>query len=320
MNFTKTKWLLPLIVLSVTGFITLAQEEEPSFPYAEDNAKCFKCHGHKAFSYYNEVIGRDVRERMNPYYFIDSVLFYQCNHRNFSCTDCHSPDYATFPHPNELRFEPSFTCLDCHDGDPMMENMHLNKIDEEFQASVHATKHNEDFTCWMCHDPHTYRISARNTENLKETIRYDNEICLSCHANQAAIEFLSDRRIYDMVNQHEWLPNHTLHFQNVRCIECHARHNDTLLVAHLIKPKEEAVRLCADCHSANSMLMASLYKYQTLEKRTKQGFLNGAILTEGYVIGANRNYILNFTSIGIFGLVIVVIIIHTLLRKFTPKK
>lgn len=315
--------ILRILILSLAllpGLKSWAQEEEAGSPYAEQNQKCFKCHGHKAFSYFNEVVEKDVREKMNPYYIIDSALFYQSNHRNFSCTDCHSSDYSNFPHPNELRFEPSFTCLDCHDGDPNMEDIHLDKINEEFIASVHSEKHSEDFTCWMCHNPHSYRINARNTENLKETIQYDNNICLSCHANQAEMEFLSERHIYDMVNQHEWLPNHMLHFQNVRCIECHARHNDTLMVAHLVQPKEKAVKLCVECHSANSMLMASLYKYQSMESRTKQGFLNGAILSDSYVIGANRNYILNFTSLGIFGLVIVIIIIHAVLRKFTAKK
>ena len=40
---------------------------------------------------------------------------------------------------------------------------------------------------------------------------------------------------------HEWLPNETLHFQNVRCIECHTQINDSILVAHLVLPKEKAL-------------------------------------------------------------------------------
>jgi hypothetical protein len=192
-------------------------------------------------------------------------------------------------------------------------------IQEEFLSSVHSEKHSEEFTCWMCHNPHSYHISARNTENLTATIQYDNEICLSCHMDQMRIGLLSDREIYNMLNQHDWLPNHLAHFKSVRCIECHAAFNENILVAHKILPKEQAVKKCVECHSQNSLLMASLYKHQVKEKREKQGYLNAAILTETYVIGANRNRFLNIASIGIFGLVVIGVAIHAVLRKINSK-
>jgi hypothetical protein len=172
----------------------------------------------------------------------------------------------------------------------------------------------------MCHDPHSYHITARTEENLLQTIQYDNEICLNCHSDQSRLGLLSDREIYDMVNQHEWLPNNKLHFQNVRCIECHTRVNDTILVAHLVLPKEQAVRLCVECHSQNSLLMATLYKHVKQETRENQGFINSAILSQGYVIGANRNYFLNYGSLVIFGLVILGIAAHAILRIVYPKQ
>jgi hypothetical protein len=85
-------------------------------------------------------------------------------------------------------------------------------------------------------------------------------------------------------------------------------------------PKDKAVKKCVECHSQNSLLLASLYKYQSKEKREKQGFLNGAILTETYVIGANRNRFLNVASLGIFSLVVIGLIIHAVLRKIYSKK
>jgi hypothetical protein len=123
-----------------------------------------------------------------------------------------------------------------------------------------------------------------------------------------------------MLDQHEWLPNHMAHFKSVRCIECHAEVNDDLLVAHKILPKDKAVKKCVECHSQNSILLASLYKFQTQERRSKQGYFNAAILTETYVIGANRNYFLNLASIGIFGLVVIGIIAHAILRQINAKK
>lgn len=313
---------LPLLFLILPTALWIMAEDEYIPPaYLEENKECFKCHGQKYFSYYNESLGRDIRERMNPYYFIDSVEYYLANHKNFQCTDCHSLSYAaSFPHPNELRFEPMMVCMDCHEGDDIYEKYNFATIQEEYLHSVHSEKHSEEFNCWMCHSPHSYKITARSSDNLPETIRYDNEICLNCHSDQSRIGLLSDRHIYDMLNQHEWLPNNRLHFQNVRCIECHALVSDTLMVAHFVQPKEKAVKLCVECHSQNSILMASLYKHIKQETQEKQGFLNAAILSQGYVIGANRNTFLNLGSLAIFGLVIMGIAAHAFLRSIYPKK
>jgi predicted CXXCH cytochrome family protein len=311
-----------VLLLLILNIAVTAQDASTGPAQSNDpNYKCLKCHGKTYFSYFNQSVERDVKERMNPYYIIDSAAFTKSNHRSFSCTDCHSSDYASsFPHPNELRFEPQLTCLDCHGGgDENFEKYHFETINEEFLSSVHSEKHSDQFTCWMCHNPHSYHISARNNENLAETIRYDNEICLGCHADESRFGLLSDRDIFNMLDRHEWLPNHLAHFKSVRCIECHAEVNENILVAHKILPKEKAVKKCVECHSQNSLLLASLYKYQSKEKREKQGFLNGAILTETYVIGANRNYLLNMASLGIFGLVLIGVIIHAVMRKLSSK-
>ena len=310
------------LVLITCSFISTAQEEPEIAPVTiEKNNECLKCHSQTYFFYFNEYAGRDVKERMNPLFIMDSATFYQSNHKTFMCTDCHSSEYeGTFPHPNHLRFEPSFACMDCHEGNEDFAQFHFEAIRDEFQASVHSEKHSDEFTCWMCHNPHSYHITARNGDNLLETIQYDNEICLNCHSDQSEMGLLSDRPIYDMLNQHQWLPNNKLHFQKVRCIECHARINDTLMIAHNIQPKEKAVKLCVECHSQNSLLMASLYKHIRQETQEKQGFLNAAILSQGYVIGANRNYFLNYGSLAIFAMVILGIATHAILRYIYPKK
>lgn len=315
----SSRLLMCILILTVTS--VFAQEEYVAPAYIEENKECLKCHGRSYFSYFNETIGREIKERMSPYYLVDSAEYYQSNHRNFQCTDCHSSSYSeTFPHPNELRFEPMLVCMDCHEGDDVYEKYNFAAITDEYLHSVHSEKHSEEFNCWMCHNPHSYKITARTSENLPTTIQYDNEICLSCHSNQSKIGLLSDRHIYDMLHQHEWLPNNRLHFQNVRCIECHARVSDTLMVAHMVQPKEKAVKLCVECHSQNSILMASLYKYIKQETQEKQGFLNAAILSQGYVIGANRNYFLNYGSLAIFAMVLLGIATHAFLRSIYPKK
>ncbi len=282
-------------------------------PFFEDNERCFKCHGQNKYEYTNENLGRQVKDLMFSERIVDRTRFYQSNHKSFSCTDCHSGEYVKFPHPGELRMEEKYNCIDCHGGDEKFAKFHFEEIESEYQMSVHFKLEPEGFTCWKCHGPHDYKINIRNSTNIKETILYDNNICLDCHANFNHFKLLTEKEEINILQKHEWLPNQISHFKNVRCIECHSEINDTVLVSHLINPKEKAVKKCNECHSQNSMLMSSLYKFQSREQR-KDGFFNGIILNQSYVIGANRNEYLNILSIVISALVLIIIGIHVFFR------
>lgn len=315
---TRKNSIAILTILAFTfvfaGYSQDETVEERVYDYAEDNHKCFKCHGHKTYHYYNESMDRVIKERMNPYFVLDSVEYYEANHWNMSCTDCHSYEYETFPHLGELRMEEKPDCLICHCGDEAFADYQCEKIDEEFQKSVHSYKHSEEFTCWMCHNPHSYKINARSNESILETIEYDNAICLSCHADIDKYQLISDLTNPNVLEMHEWLPNQALHFKNVRCIECHAEMKEDILVSHNVQPKEKAVKRCVECHSKNSILMASLYKFESQEQRSKFGFINATVLNNSYIIGANRNIYLNVISLIIFGMVVGVVGVHALLR------
>jgi hypothetical protein len=282
-------------------------------PFFEDNERCFKCHGQSMYEYTNENLGRQVKAMMFSERIVDRKKFYESNHKSFSCTDCHSKEYVQFPHPGELRMEQNFNCIDCHGGDDKFSQFNFETIQTEYEQSVHYKLEEEGFSCWKCHGPHDYRISIRNTVNLKETILYDNNICLYCHSDYNRFQLLSDREEINIVQKHDWLPDQEAHFRNVRCIECHTRVNDTILVAHLIVEKEKAVKGCNECHSRNSLLMSSLYKFQSKEQR-KGGFVNGIILNESYVIGANRNQFLNNLSFFIFIILAIIIAVHIIFR------
>lgn len=314
LNLFKLLSIVLFLLCLLHSSNTISQEtvvDERVFDYAESNQQCFQCHGHKTFHYYNESSGKTIKERMNPYFIVDSIDFYNSNHWNFSCTDCHSTEYENFPHNGELRMEVLPTCIDCHGGD---DTYYFDEIEVEFYESAHSTKHSEDFTCYMCHNPHSYKINARSNLSLKEIIVYDNNICLSCHANIDKYQLISDLQNPNILVTHDWLPNQALHFANVRCIECHAKTNDSIMVAHLIQPKELAVKMCVECHSQNSILQASLYKFRAVESRNKLGFLNPSLMENSYIIGANRNYYLNVISILVYGLTLLVILIHTFFR------
>jgi hypothetical protein len=293
---------------------TSPQVDLTKFKNAEENEKCFKCHGQSKYTYENPDSKKIVNKRMYGELVMNRDVFYVSNHREFKCIDCHSEDYGTFPHAGNLRMEAIATCIDCHGGDEKYAKFEFEKIDTAFLASVHSVKHNQDFTCWMCHDAHTYKINARSNEILKETITYDNLICLNCHGDLKNYQLLTDKAKPNILKKHEWLPNQASHFTNVRCIECHARNEDTLVVAHHVVSKSQAVRKCESCHSKNSILYASLYKYQVSEKIQKEGIIKGLLMGESTSIGPDKSNTLNIISLTIFGLTILVIIIHAILR------
>jgi ssDNA-binding Zn-finger/Zn-ribbon topoisomerase 1 len=218
-----------------------------------------------------------------------------------------------FPHAGGLRMEQIYNCIDCHGGDEKFSKFNFESVESEYQQSVHFKLEEEGFTCWKCHGPHDYKINIRNSSNLKEAILYDNNICLRCHSNYNQFQLLSEREEINIIQKHDWLPNQAIHFQNVRCIECHTKINNDILVSHLIQPKKDAVRLCNECHSKNSILMTTLYKFQSKEQR-RSGFFNGIILNESYVIGANRNEFLSIVSLFFLFLTLGVIVVHILFR------
>jgi nitrate reductase cytochrome c-type subunit len=279
-------------------------------PYVEDNEKCLTCHGEPKYTLKDSAMGRTVTEYMCPDRIIDRDAFYSGVHRSFSCLDCHPYDFEVFPHSVEARLTEMLLCMDCHGYDESYAQYHFEEIEGEYGESIH---HIEGFSCWKCHDPHSYRAFMRNTSDIKDAILYDNNMCLNCHGNFERFMLLTDREEINLVASHDWLPNQLAHIRSVRCIECHTEINDSILIAHKILPKKEAVRNCAECHSRDSRLMQTLYKFEVKEER-KAGFVNGVIINNAYVIGANQNVILNRLSLIVFALTFLVILFHTVLR------
>lgn len=303
-----------LLLLLVLGRVspTLAQ-------YYDDpkEHQCLKCHSNTSFSFHNELMDREDKRLMNPYYVLDTLAMRNGVHQVFDCTDCHSFEYSTYPHQANLKLEPLSTCLDCHGGDEAFASYQFERIDEEVRKSVHDQVYGESFTCSKCHDQHTYRPIARNADNVREIVDYSNKMCLTCHANMQRYEMVAGHEKPELVQVHSWLPNQDLHFQNVRCIECHTSVTDSLMVSHNILPKTEAVRNCVECHSGNSKLKASLYKYQNLQKR--DGALGSIISNESYVIGTHQVPLLQTLSYIILALVLGVVLIHLTFRILKRK-
>jgi len=295
------------------------QEENPrgieNNVFADENEACLKCHGEKTYTIADTLFGAEKQAIMCPGNRIERDEFYHSVHWSFACLDCHTEEFKDFPHPLQARFEEYWTCLDCHGFDDNFAQYHFEEIDEQHMESVHYQATEGDFSCWKCHDPHSYKILSRESDNVSEIIMESNNICLECHGNEEKFALLSSRELGNIVPEHDWLPNQGLHFKAVRCIECHSEMNDTLLVSHKVLPSSKAVKMCVDCHSRNSILMGTLYKFKAKQTRNALGFINGAIINnDAYVIGANRSRLLNIASLIIFGLCIGAIIVHVLFR------
>jgi len=277
----------------------------------EDNLSCFRCHGTDRIDNDSQKI---VMKKKNV---LDTLLYYSSVHGSFRCLDCHAEEYGQYPHPVSLSDETFLSCLDCHGGNKKTAAYHFEQIAEAFDKSVHAEKGGEDFTCWKCHSPHAYVNYMRNADSVgfAVAIREDNAMCLKCH------DTMHDGSSGNtLARMHKWLPNQSLHFLHVRCLDCHAEVPDTIRVSHHIFPAAMAVRNCVACHQVNSRLLETLYKYHRSLHRQQKGFYNPEILKNSYVIGANRNYLLNLISVIIFGVALLGMVVHFFIRIFVKRK
>jgi len=301
--------------------VTSGKNQPQDSPSFVDNSLCLRCHASDFFILTNPSTGQEKRQAMSDNYRINEDKYYNSVHWTFACTDCHSMDYQTFPHALELRFEPSFNCTDCHGGDETYAQYHFEEIELEYAKSVHANIENGEFTCWKCHDPHSYVPLARRDTLTTDFVVSSNQMCLECHGNYLKLHLLSDKELFNIVEKHDWLPNQGLHFKAIRCIECHSEQNQGMFIAHNITHKDSAISDCVACHSSNSILMGTLYKFRTIESRKTLGFVNATIIdNNSYVIGANRSQLMNIATVLIISLTLLAVMIHTIFRILKSKK
>jgi hypothetical protein len=130
----------------------------------------------------------------------------------------------------------------------------------------------------------------------------------------ATYKLVSENEQPQIVQVHDWLPNQELHFEKVRCIECHTPITDSLMVSHNIVSKELAVKKCVECHTSDSRLKASLYKYQNLQQRSEDGKIISVISNESYVIGSHQIPFLKWLSYIIFIFTVIGIGVHLAFR------
>ena len=282
------------------------------------NLLCFNCHS-KSIIDLPDSLGKMSKHVMKPSSIIDEKQYYSSNHKAFFCSSCHDKQYEKYPHARDLKNIPFKDCIDCHNDNKSYIKIQFDQINLDFSRSVHNVNVKK-FTCSKCHDPHKFIRNAGINTDVKKTIIYDNGICLNCHSNKNLFKEYSNAPVREMAVIHDWLPQQELHFKNVRCVECHSKQTGKTVVAHLILPKSKAVRKCNECHSSSPELLQALYKFNSKNGAEKNGFTNSELLEDAFIIGANKNPLLNLISIGFFALAFIVIFFHAVLRFFTYKK
>ncbi len=309
----KSKLKLLLLALLLGAAVQAQDTIQPAVTNPA-NDLCLRCHGKRWYTYANQDSSQVIRHKMFKDLIIDTVAFYHNNHKSLTCTDCHSTDYSNLPHKSDLKLEPMLVCTDCHSDTEDVPPINFTGINEEYNKSVHAVRKNSGVTCWSCHNPHTYNITTRSKDNLSLVVAYDNSICLECHSGMGKFDILYGDPKSNLIEKHQWLPDPIKHFRNVRCIECHAEIREDVLVAHNIRPKEEAIRKCTQCHSADSRLKYSLYKYQLTQEREGKTLLSSIISNQNFAIGTSPSPLLNLISLIILACAVAGIAIHTIIR------
>ncbi|WED23992.1 cytochrome b/b6 domain-containing protein [Vibrio sp. JC009] len=307
-----------------------------------DNESCLSCHGSDSInSEWKTEHGRSLDLHVDTLHYNDSV------HQGQSCESCHQgaddAAFETAPH----RFEndtASRSCDSCH-GEVFSE------IDKQIESSHHTKtiveKFGNEFECEACHNAHTFKFPER-AEDITASIHDSNEACFACHNDLRGYEKLTDKKLLDQDMGHWFLPEKNKHFAAVRCVDCHSAGEGTQI--HTITPAEDAVSDCQLCHSEDTALTSTLYKYsnetkafsmldkgifddselikknaQSIAQRSEKadspnGFINQKLLDGRYLIGA--------TPIGwmdsLLGIALIAIIallgLHLRMRKLGEKE
>ena len=104
--------------------------------YVDDNEYCLRCHGEMKYTLEDEF-GRIVTNSICPDKLVNRALYYTGVHKSFACTDCHSSEFNTFPHPFDARMEEKLLCMDCHGYDESFAKYHFEEAEMEFAESIH---------------------------------------------------------------------------------------------------------------------------------------------------------------------------------------
>lgn len=297
------------LIFFIVSILSVSAQKGRNHPAIPENYNCLRCHGQAVYSTFSLDGTKHLKQPMAESRVIPIQKYQNAIHGSLKCIDCHSEGYSNIPHPIDLKFESLYTCTDCHEGQKKFKKYHLDSIITGYDRSFHAKAMPKTFSCWKCHNPHSYVPTFSAETNLKSAITVSNSTCLNCHNSTVNYSRVSDKSQKNILKSHEWLTYPELHLNNIRCVDCHAKLTSPTFTPHEILPVGKAIRECSACHSQKNILSNSLL-------RTKKGnvsflnFSNNKALEYAFIMGANRSITLNIISTIMFLIVLFVIFTH----------
>lgn len=285
-----------------------AGEVDPDLPAKIKtwNADCLSCHSQQGVLHPPRA-GMDLT--LLAKLTVPKDHFEQSDHGKMACKDCHGEDYVPYPHRPGAK-QKIKDCVTCHQAP-------AKTIMPEFKASIHFKEHTDRFTCRSCHDQHLMQKGSKLPTGKAGAV-VDNAVCLTCHNDDKrylALMKPGSKRV-EMTKAHDWLPEMVKHFEQARCIDCHSPMADAGSLSHDVQGKDKAVRACETCHGEQTQLSLRLYKARMRDGDTGWGgFVNAPLLSEIYVVGANRNRWLDWGAGGLLGLTALGLGIAAIIRR-----
>ena len=210
------------------------------------------------------------------------------------CTDCHSEGYGFFPHKSGRLL----TCFDCHE-----------KVQKEFraiEASLVKSHHSDLLGCGDCHKTHEMKPAN------EQTVFEKDKGCVSCHQDTNA------PKVQMMTTSHDWHPQAALHLNTVPCIACHtAPEEGNPGFSHRILPKEEATRICTDCHSHKGKMVHYLTRIGHAPDTEKD---QENLVHSFYITGSTRLPALDNSGLILLLLVTLGVLVHVTVRIVSRRK
>jgi class III cytochrome C family protein len=263
----RSRWFGQLVAVLLAAPVWMASTTVMAQTSMTDEVTCIGCH-------------RPQDTAIDPARFGASV------HGHLDCTTCHPEGFARFPHTGTRASAQA--CGDCHD---------VAQKAKDIKASIHARRVDPAFGCTHCHSPH-YQGRVSDIADAVEAARIANASCLRCHAKGETERQQAAARTR-LGERHRFVPHWELHLRSTPCIACHTPSGQETV--HLILPASQALRRCETCHARNSMMATKLYAHLAQKERAERGWVNAVLFNNAYVAGATRNRWLDWTLLGLVG-------------------
>ena len=275
---------------------SLLNAEEPS----SNTDACFECHEIEKDDYVKSVHAENDLSCDDCHSKIEFIPEEGHNDTPLtqSCDECHDDEklkiFKTSGHFKSGKVK----CLSCHNThterkkddwtkEYVMEKCikcHKKELIDSVKKSAHSNK--GAGICTDCHNPHSEKDREEWTEE------YINNKCKKCH--KVENHYNTDAHAKDIY------PKIKQHVTTLGCRVCHSEHASSF---HQVKSKNDAMKDCQSCHSANSILTGI---YSTKVKKENKNQSEGSVITfnneevidnVGYLVGANRITILDILGL-----------------------